>query len=310
MFAVFFLAPACKTSEYRVPEDARQASPQGCCEFGVGRGLRPLDRLSRLSTIRLRNLFSSIGACGVAQFAVIMPAAGKSSRFHDKNYKKPFAPLANRPVWLHSAERFLGRDDVKQLLLVISPEDREYFQSRFAANVAILGIDVIEGGSERAESVAKALARVKPGIDYVCVHDAARPLIVDEWITAVFDAAEKSGAAILATPVSNTLKRVGPNRAIQDTVSREGLWEAQTPQVFRRQLLLDAHARRGDFQATDDAQLVERLGHTVTVVPGSTINIKITTREDLRLAEHALKALPKPKLTGPAHPFADDDMWK
>src|SRR4029078_6306099 len=127
----------------------------------------------------------------MAKFGVVLLAAGKSSRYHDKNYKKPFAPLANRPVWLHSAERFLGRDDVQQLILVISPEDREYFQSKFAANVAILGIDVVEGGAERADSVAKGLARVKPGIDYVCVHDAARPLIVDEWITAVFDAAEK-----------------------------------------------------------------------------------------------------------------------
>ncbi len=95
-----------------------------------------------------------------------------------------------------------------------------------------------------------------------------------------------------------------------ETVSREGLWEAQTPQVFRRELLVKAYAKRGGLQATDDAQLVERLGHKVTIVPGSPINLKITTREDLRLAEQALKALPKPKLLGPAHPFADDDMWR
>src|SRR5882724_5513494 len=91
---------------------------------------------------------SSRGA-HVAKFAVILAAAGKSSRFHDKNYKKPFAPLGNRPVWLHSAERFLGRDDVKQLLLVLAPEDREYFDFKFSANAAILGIDVVDGGAER-----------------------------------------------------------------------------------------------------------------------------------------------------------------
>ena len=106
------------------------------------------------------------------------------------------------------------------------------------------------------------------------------------------------------------MKRVGRDRKIEETVARDGLWEAQTPQVFRRQLLLDAYARRGDFPATDDAQLVERIGHAVTVVPGSPINLKITTKEDLRLAEQALKALPKPKLLGPAHPFADDDKWR
>lgn len=246
----------------------------------------------------------------MARFAVILPAAGRSSRFKDKNYKKPFAPLANRAVWLHSAEKFLQRDDVKQVILVIAADDREYFDFKFAANVAILGIEVVHGGDQRADSIANALARVKPDIDLVAVHDAARPCLADEWINRVFEAAERSGAAILAVPVGNTLKRVGADQKIIETVPREGLWEAQTPQVFRRTLLLEAYARRQGFQATDDAQLVERLGHSVTVVHGSPVNLKIATQEDLRLAEQALKALPKPKFQGPAHPFADDDMWR
>ena len=246
----------------------------------------------------------------MATYAVILPAAGKSSRFKDKNYKKPFAPLAARAVWLHSAEKFLHRKDVKQLLVVVSPEDREYFDFKFSSNVAILGIEVVAGGKERADSIQNALARVKADIEFVAVHDAARPCIADEWITRVFEAAERSGAAILAVPVGSTLKRIGGDHKIVETVSRDNLWEAQTPQVFRRQLLLDAYARRQNFAATDDAQLVERLGHSVTVVTGSPINLKITTSEDLRLAEQALKALPKPKFQGPAHPFADDDMWR
>jgi 2-C-methyl-D-erythritol 4-phosphate cytidylyltransferase len=246
----------------------------------------------------------------VAEFAVIMPAAGKSSRFADNNYKKPFAPLANKAVWLHAAEKFLARNDVKQLIVVIAAEDREHFHFKFGANIAILGIDVVDGGDERFDSVAKALARVKPNLEFVCVHDAARPCIADAWISNVFDAASKTGAAILAIPVASTLKRVGPGQTITETVPRAGLWEAQTPQVFRRDLLLEAYARRGDFQATDDAQLVERIGHAVTVVTGSPINLKISTREDLKLAEQALKAMPKPKFTGPGNPFADDDMWR
>ncbi|MCX7427691.1 MAG: 2-C-methyl-D-erythritol 4-phosphate cytidylyltransferase [Planctomycetia bacterium] len=246
----------------------------------------------------------------MAKFAVILPAAGRSSRFKDQHYKKPFAPLSNRAVWLHSAERFLNRDDVVQLVLAISPEDREDFNFRFASNAMILGIDVVEGGAERSDSVEAALARVKPEADFVCVHDAARPCLADAWIDQVFQAAERLDAAILAVPVGGTLKRVGPGNKIVETVSREGLWEAQTPQVFRRQLLLDAYARRDGFQATDDAQLVERLGRPVTVVLGSAVNIKVTTREDLRLAEQAMKALPKPKFQGPAHPFADEDMWR
>ena len=110
--------------------------------------------------------------------------------------------------------------------------------------------------------------------------------------------------------MAGTLKRVGADHMIEETLSREGLWEAQTPQVFRRQLLLDAYAKRAGFDATDEAQLVERIGHPVTVVPGSPINMKITTKEDQRLAEQALKALPKPKLPGAINPFADDDKWR
>lgn len=249
------------------------------------------------------------GGGGVAKFAVILPAAGRSSRFQDQHYKKPFAPLANRAVWLHAADRFINRDDVAQTILVISPDDRADFEFKFASNAAILGIEVVEGGAERCDSVEAALARVMPSADFVCVHDAVRPCLADEWITRIFEAAEKSGAAIFAVPVVGTLKRVGADRKVQQTVAREGLWEAQTPQVFRRELLLEAYARREGFQATDDAQLVERLGHPITIVPGSPINLKITTREDLRLAEHAMKALPRPKL-GPLHPFAGEDMWR
>lgn len=245
----------------------------------------------------------------MSTFAVILPAAGQSSRFHNKNYKKPFAPLDNRAVWIVTAERFLNRPDVKQVILIISPEDREYFQMKFAANVMILGIDVVEGGKDRADSITNALARVKPEIEFVCVHDAVRPVLTEAWVDRVFEAAAKTGAAMLAVPVTATIKRVRDDHTIAETVPRQGLWEAQTPQVFRRQLLLDAYAQRGDFAATDDAQLVERLGQPVTVVPGSPLNVKITTMDDLRLAEAALKALPKPKLNV-SHPFANDDMWR
>jgi len=246
----------------------------------------------------------------VAQFAVILPAAGRSTRFHNKHYKKPFAPLAGKAVWLHAAERFLARSDVKQVMLVVSPEDRQDFEDRFAANVAVLGVQVVEGGSERADSVQNALARVRPEIEYVCIHDAARPCLADSWIDQVFQAAERTGAAILAVPVTGTLKRVGSKHTIEETVSREKLWEAQTPQVAKREWLLDAYAKRAGFVATDDAQLLERAGRPVSVVQGSLINLKITTADDLRLAEQALHALPKPKLDRPWHPFsAEEDMW-
>jgi 2-C-methyl-D-erythritol 4-phosphate cytidylyltransferase len=129
----------------------------------------------------------------VPSFAVILPAAGKSSRFRDPHYKKPFVPLDNRPVWLHAAEKFTNRSDVQQTLLVISPEDREAFQSKIGANAALLGIEIVDGGAERTDSVANALARVRADIDFVAIHDAARPCIAEEWIDSVFAAAVKSG---------------------------------------------------------------------------------------------------------------------
>lgn len=246
----------------------------------------------------------------MARFGVILVAAGQSSRFRDANYKKPFAPLAGRPVWLHSAEKFTDRDDVKQVVVVVAPEDREAFLEKFGASLAFMGITLAEGGAERADSVKNGLEKLAPEIDIIAIHDAARPCLATEWIDRVFAAGAKTGAAILATPVVSTLKRVGPDHVIRETVDRTGLWEAQTPQVFSRSLLERAFAAAAGRPATDEAGLIEALGHPVTVVPGSPINLKITSREDLRLAEQALKALPKPKLSGPAHPFAGDDIWR
>ncbi len=241
--------------------------------------------------------------------SVILPAAGASRRFHDKNYKKPFVPLAGKAVWLHSAEKFLNRSDVKQVIVVIADEDMEEFQRKYGANIAILGVDVCRGGKDRADSVEKALAKVNSDCDLIAVHDAARPCLADKWIDTVFEAAAKDGAAILAVPESATLKRVAQGK-ITETVNRDALWQAQTPQVFRREWLIEAYAARGGKSATDDAALVEMAGKSVTIVEGSPLNLKITTRDDLKLAEQVLKVLPKPKLDGFANPFADDDMWR
>ena len=129
-------------------------------------------------------------------FSVILPAAGKSSRFKDKHYKKPFANLAGRAVWIHAAEKFLNRDDCTQLILIISSEDREQFDMKFSANVAIMGITVVEGGQQRADSIENALAKVSQDADFIVVHDAARPCLAAEWIDRVFDAAKQTGAAV------------------------------------------------------------------------------------------------------------------
>jgi len=241
--------------------------------------------------------------------AVILPAAGSSQRFQDQHYKKPFAPLGGKAVWLHSAEKFLGRPDVKQLIVVVAEEDREEFKRKFGANLAFMDVEICSGGAERADSIENALGKVRDEVELVAVHDAARPCLAEKWIDAVFEAAESEGAAILAEPVTATLKRVDGSQRIEATVDRQQLWAAQTPQVFRRDLLLQAYAARAGRAVTDDASLVEALGERVTVVPSSPLNLKITTREDLRLAEQILKILPRPKGAA-SNPFADDDLWR
>jgi 2-C-methyl-D-erythritol 4-phosphate cytidylyltransferase len=241
----------------------------------------------------------------MAKFAVILPAAGKSARFSGKDRKKPFVDLKGRAVWLRAAELFVARDDVVQTLVAVAADDMEWFKNKYRPNLAFMDLEIVEGGAERADTVQKALARVKADVDFVAVHDAARPLLVKDWIDKIFAAALQHGAAIPAIPVSSTLKRVDGKR-IAETVSRDGLWQAQTPQVFRRELLLEAFAKRGDFRATDEAQLVERIGVDVAVIEGWPMNIKITTQQDFQLAEALVNALPKDKGLKSLHPFADE----
>lgn len=246
----------------------------------------------------------------MSRFAVILPAAGKSSRFRDRE-KKPFVNLDGRAVWLRCAELFITRDDVCQCLIVVAPEDQETFRRRYQANLAFMNVQIADGGAERFESVANALAKIKPEAEFVAIHDAARPCLSAELIDSVFGAAAKTGAAMLAVPVGDTLKRADARGVASETVSRKDLWLAQTPQAFRRDWLTEAYAKRAELgrDITDDAQLVEAAGHPVYLVQGSTTNIKITAREDLALAEAILKSRPKPKAARPIHPFQDEYQW-
>jgi len=239
-------------------------------------------------------------------FAVILPAAGSSSRFGDPRRKKPFIDLKGRPVWVRSLELFVSRDDVKQVLIVLPPDEIDWFKEKFRANLAFMNVEIVAGGRERADSVQNALARVRNDIDFVAVHDAARPMIVKKWIEDVFSAAVRDGAAIPAVPISSTVKRADKERKIVETVPRENLWAAQTPQVARRDWLLDAFAKRGSLSATDEAQLLENAGRPVTLVECSPMNLKITTQEDFRMAEALVDALPREKTLGQLHPFADE----
>jgi len=248
----------------------------------------------------------------MGQFAVILPAAGKSARFADPKQKKIYAELKGRAVWLRAVEPFINRDDVAQIIMAIAPEDRELFERRYRASVAFMNIKVIEGGPARTDTVARALEFVDPQCEYVAVHDAARPCLTSELVDAVFAAARAHGAALLAVPVGDTIKRIGEDRFTQATISREGLYLAQTPQVFQLNLLIKAYAQRSRVggHVTDDCQLVEALGQRCAVVEGSAFNVKITTQVDLKLAEAILPLLEKPKSETSSHPYSDQQaLW-
>lgn len=245
----------------------------------------------------------------MGSFSVIFPAAGQSSRFGDSRDKKIYHDLDGRAVWLRAVEPFINRQDVCQTILAIAPEDREMFERRYRASVVFMDIQVIEGGAERHDTVARALEILDPACQFVAVHDAARPCINRNLIDAVFAAAQEHGAAVPAIPVADTLRRFSPEKAsCSETVSRLNLHAVQTPQAFRRDWLEAAYARRDRIKGpiTDDAQLVEALGKTCHLVTGSRFNLKITTREDLKIAHAMLNFLNEPQKAASLHPFADE----
>ena len=242
----------------------------------------------------------------MAKFAVIVPAAGAGKRFGARG-NKIFQRVGEQPVFIRSLELFTNRDDVCGVQIVVSAADMEEMKARFGPHLGFMGVKLVEGGPTRPQSVKNALANLPAEAEYVCVHDAVRPCVSPLWVDAVFAEAQKSGAAILAYPVHGTLKKVSGAGVVDETVPRGDLWEAQTPQVFRKDLLLKAY--EGDLShVTDDAQLVEAAGHPVRVVLGDPRNVKITTPGDLALASAVIKTLPKPKPKGPSHPF-EEARW-
>lgn len=239
--------------------------------------------------------------------AVIIPAAGKAERF-GASENKTFAKLDGRPLFLRAIELFLNRDDVCQIILAVAPEDMETMKSKYAPNIAFMGVKLVEGGANRSDSVRAGLAVLDDEAEFVAVHDAARPCVTPEMIDAVLAEAAKSGAAILATPVTGTIKRVSESMTIDETAPREGLYEAQTPQVFGKQVLRDSYAALdNEAQVTDDAQVVELAGHPVTVVKSDATNIKVTTKADMALANAILKA--RPRKAAPRMGAFDEAQW-
>lgn len=225
----------------------------------------------------------------------IVAAAGKGRRFGAPE-NKVFAPLAGHSVLHWTLTGLSTCATIDALVLVTSADDLERVREIAALFPKVH--TVCEGGAERADSVWNALQAVPDGTELVAVHDAARPLAGQDLLSAVIEAARTFGAALPATPVSDTLKRSADGTQTLETVDRRELFGVQTPQVFSRELLVRAYqeAHQAGYLGTDDASYVERLGHPVHLVPGERTNLKITVAEDLVVAEALLSHQVQPPI--------------
>ncbi|MBI5698868.1 2-C-methyl-D-erythritol 4-phosphate cytidylyltransferase [Candidatus Saganbacteria bacterium] len=218
------------------------------------------------------------------KIAVIIAAGGTGKRM---GRPKQFLPLAGRAVVEWTIEVFRKVKDVDQIILVVSGEDLERAKN--------LGVKVVEGGEERGDSVKNGLKAISPDCDLVIIQDGARPLITPDIIEKAIGEAQEHGAVVVGVPVKDTIKKVERGALIVErSLDRDELWHAQTPQIFRYDIITRAYAKRAS--ATDDAKLVEDLGIKVKMVMGSYENIKITTPEDVIVAEAILRnrnVLPK-----------------
>jgi len=238
--------------------------------------------------------------------AVIICAAGTSNRFGGDR-KKPFVDMGGRAAFLRSLEIFAERDDVKRILLAISPEDEELVKVKWGASLSFFKTKLCYGGAERFETVAKALEQVGDDIDFVAVHDAARCCLKSDWIEECFKRAFKTGAAILARPMTDTVKRV-KDSVIIETVDRSELWGVETPQVFRKDILVKAYGgidKLDTDKISDDSQLVEAIGIEVSVVQTDSTNIKLTYGSDIAVAQAIIKTRSQAVKKGYQGPYGE-----
>ncbi len=227
--------------------------------------------------------------------AVIL-AAGKGARFHSA-VSKPLVRLGSLPLIAHSLKTFQAHPRVGEIVIVANPANRKAIEAlarRWAINKCAV---VCLGGKERQDSVGCGLKAIIRQSNLVLIHDAARPFVDRKIISAVIRAAARVGAAVPGVAVKSTIKSVRVSECqsvkdgyfIKETLDRRQLWEIQTPQGFRREIIERAFKKFGRRAVTDDAMLVEKMGWPVALVPGSDYNMKITTPEDLAVARGILR---------------------
>jgi 2-C-methyl-D-erythritol 4-phosphate cytidylyltransferase len=218
--------------------------------------------------------------------SAIIVAAGSSERM---GFDKVFAPIAGKPMIAYTIDAFERTPCVDEIILVGRADSLPEFRKLLSPKTKVSNI--VPGGAERQDSVRAGLDTVNPKSDFVAVHDAARPMITPEKIELVFKIAREQGAATLAEPITDTLKRADVDLAVSGSVDRKQLYAMQTPQIFKRDLLESAYRNAGEKQiaVTDEVSAVELIGEKIFLVANQDFNFKITYPRDFRLAEFVLK---------------------
>ena len=222
------------------------------------------------------------------QYEVVLPAAGSGKRM-GAGQNKLFLQLDKKPILIHTLEVFQSDENCTGIWLAVKPEEREYIKSLLDQYHITKVKGLPNGGEERQHSVHSCIKEMQQ-VEIVLVHDAARPFITKPTISRLVEVAQAKGAAIAGVKAKDTMKKV-QNDVIIETVDRESLWMIQTPQAFRFDLIQRAEdvAEKIGFLGTDEAMLVERLGHQVHIVESTYDNVKMTTKEDLIFGEAILK---------------------
>ena len=228
---------------------------------------------------------------------------------------KPFAKVEGREVFMRTIELYTHRDHVGQKVMVVGVDDLETMQQRYGAHLGFQGVSVTAGGPDWFGAVGRALEKLKPEYDTVIVHDVCRPAVPYTLLDALDEAAEKVAAVAPVVAIGGSLARVsgganggGIGGALDAVVDSVGLFEVQSPQVFRRSVLEEAYAKRAGIKAVDDADLVRQCGVKVLAIAGSTYNVRVDSDEMVKLAGDYLGHMPKPRPKGPITPF-DEAQW-
>jgi 2-C-methyl-D-erythritol 4-phosphate cytidylyltransferase len=228
----------------------------------------------------------------MSHITAIIVAAGEGRRIGGE-VPKTYLPVCGRPMVLRTLDQFFSAQAIEEVVLVIAADEFLRCETMLRDDSALANRPWIlqSGGPTRQQSVKKGLEKIGSDADIVVIHDGARPFVSPALIDRCVQATRDKGAVVVGVPVRDTIKIVSNDRWAQTTLSRSSLWAIQTPQVFRKQWIVEAHDRaaREAFEATDDAMLVERIGKPVFVVDGESTNIKITTPEDVWFAEALLR---------------------